>query len=224
MKKTILLSMLLTCSMAKAQRIPFVYEQENTGSNVEVALPDVSELPVVESLTDPLMWSNGKGRVKSFAEWSKRRGEIAKEIQHYGIGVKPAVGEKVFLEMYWLDPVSGFTGQTTYDSKVCESEADAEAEGYVKRNKITMADIKPDSHVSECDVDFSTGSPVISFDTVCLGHSNVASSEAYLEEELPADAAALALTADAVIITAAVKKQIHFFNEVFMCITLRPAP
>ena len=103
------------------------------------------------------------------------------------IGVKPAVGEKVFLEMYWLDPVSGFTGQTTFDSKVCESEADAEAEGYVKRNKITMADIKPDSHVSECDVDFSTGSPVISFDTVCLGHSNVASSEAYLEEDLPAD-------------------------------------
>jgi hypothetical protein len=48
----------------------------------------------VESLTDPLMWSNGKGRVKSFAEWSRRRGEIAKEIQHYGIGVKPAVDLK----------------------------------------------------------------------------------------------------------------------------------
>ncbi|MBQ2199669.1 MAG: hypothetical protein II415_05165, partial [Bacteroidaceae bacterium] len=94
MKKTIFVSLLLTCSMAKAQRIPFVYEQENTGANVEVALPDVSELPVVESLTDPLMWSNGKGRVKSFAEWSKRRGEIAKEIQHYGIGVKPAVDLK----------------------------------------------------------------------------------------------------------------------------------
>lgn len=103
------------------------------------------------------------------------------------IGVKPAVGEKVFLEMYWLDPVTGFTGQTTYDSKVCETEAEAEAEGYVKRNKITMADLKEESHVTECDVDFSTNSPVISFDAVCLGHSNVASSEAYLEDELPAD-------------------------------------
>lgn len=103
------------------------------------------------------------------------------------IGVKPAVGEKVFLEMYWLDPVTGFTGQTTYDSKVCETETEAEAEGYVKRNKITMADLKEESHVSECDVDFSTNSPVISFDAVCLGHSNVASSEAYLEDELPAD-------------------------------------
>ena len=50
-----------------------------------------------------------------------------------------------------------------------------------------MDDIKPDSHVSECDVDFSTGAPVISFDTVCLGHSNVASSEVYLNEDVPAD-------------------------------------
>ena len=103
------------------------------------------------------------------------------------IGVKPVVGEKVFLEMYWFDPVTGFTGQSTFDSKVCETEEEAEQEGYVKRNKITMADLKPESHVSECDVDFSTGAPVISFDTVCLGHSNVASSEAYLEDELPAD-------------------------------------
>ena len=103
------------------------------------------------------------------------------------IGVKPVVGEKIFLEMYWLDPVTGFVGQSTFASRVCESEEDAEAEGYVKRNKITMADVKPDSHVSECDVDFSTGAPVISFDAVCLGHSNVASSYAYLEDDLPAD-------------------------------------
>ena len=48
-----------------------------------------------------------------------------------------------------------------------------------------MDDLKADSHVSECDVDFSTGAPVISFDAVCLGHSNVASSYAYPEEEIP---------------------------------------
>ena len=70
---------------------------------------------------------------------------------------------------------------------VVESEEDAEAEGYVKREKITMADIKPESHVSDCDVDFSTNAPVISFDTVCLGHSNVASSEVYLDDSLPAE-------------------------------------
>ena len=87
------------------------------------------------------------------------------------IGVKPVVGEKIFVEMYWLDPVTGFTGQTTYDSKVCESEEDAAEEGYVKRNKITMADVKEDSHVTECDVDFSTGAPVVSFDAVCCKYA-----------------------------------------------------
>jgi hypothetical protein len=103
------------------------------------------------------------------------------------IGVKPSVGEKIFLEMYWLDPASGVVGPSVQTSKVVESEEDAEAEGYVKREKITMADVKEDSHVSECDVDFSTNAPVVSFDTVCLGHSNVASSYAYLEDDLPAD-------------------------------------
>ncbi|MBQ3812586.1 MAG: hypothetical protein IJK44_00475 [Bacteroidales bacterium] len=103
------------------------------------------------------------------------------------IGVKPAVGEKVFMEMYWLDPETGFVGQSTFDSKVCESEADAAAGGYIRRNKVTMADVKEDSHVTECDVDFSTGAPVISFDAVCLGHSNVASSYAYLEDDIPED-------------------------------------
>jgi len=103
------------------------------------------------------------------------------------IGVKPSVGEKIFLEMYWLDPASGVVGPSIQTSKVVESEEDAEAEGYVKREKITMADVKEDSHVSECDVDFSTNAPVVSFDTVCLGHSNVASSYAYLEDDLPAD-------------------------------------
>lgn len=103
------------------------------------------------------------------------------------LGYTPAVGEKVFFEMYWMDTATGFTGVSVFDSQICESEEEAAEEGYVKRNKITMADVKPDSHVSECDVDFSTGAPVISFDAVCLGHSNVASSYAYLEDDLPAD-------------------------------------
>lgn len=103
------------------------------------------------------------------------------------IGVKPAVGEKVFLEMYWLDPATGFTGQTTYDSKVCVTEAEAEAEGYVKRNKITMDDLTEESSVSECDIDFSTGAPVISFDAICLGQGGVASSYAYPKDAIPND-------------------------------------
>ena len=103
------------------------------------------------------------------------------------VGFAPAVGDKVFLELYWMNTDTGFVGASAFDSKICITSEEAEEEGYVKRNKITMDDIQPDSHVSECDVDFSTGAPVISFDTVCLGHSNVASSEVYLNDSVPED-------------------------------------
>ena len=101
------------------------------------------------------------------------------------IGVRPVVGEKIFLEMYWLDPDTGFTGQITQDSEICVSDEAAAAEGYVKREKVTTSDIRDNSQVSECEVDFSTGAPVISFDAVCLGNGNVASSTAFLTETFP---------------------------------------
>ena len=52
-----------------------------------------------------------------------------------------------------------------------------------------MDDLDPteESHVSSLDVDFSTGAPVAQFNAQCLGHSNVASSEVYLDEQLPSE-------------------------------------
>ena len=67
------------------------------------------------------------------------------------------MGDKVFIEMYWLNTDTGFTGESSYASRICVTSEEAESEGYVKRNKITEDDLKPDSHVSACDVDFSTG-------------------------------------------------------------------
>ena len=54
-------------------------------------MPAFNDLKECRELPDPLEWSNGKGKVKTFAEWYHRRSEIAHEIQHYGIGTKPAV-------------------------------------------------------------------------------------------------------------------------------------
>lgn len=81
------------CMAASSQeQLPFVYDVENTGAHfVPPVMPGIGSLPRVETLTDPLEWSNGKGRIASFAEWSQRRSEIANEIQHYEIGIKPAV-------------------------------------------------------------------------------------------------------------------------------------
>ena len=58
------------------------------------------------------------------------------------VGFAPAVGDKVFLELYWLNTETGFVGASAFDSKICITSEEAEAEGYVKRNKITMDDIR----------------------------------------------------------------------------------
>lgn len=77
---------------ASAQKIPLVYDVENTAAALPAPLfPNASELPYSESLPDPLALSDGKGRALKFSQWKKRRGEIANEIQHYEIGRKPAV-------------------------------------------------------------------------------------------------------------------------------------
>ena len=98
------------------------------------------------------------------------------------IGVEPTPGQKVFIEAYWLDTSTGFTGQVFKDSVIVTGES-----SYKGRVRVTERNLRQDEeqHVSSIDVDFSTGAPVIQFDSVCLGHSNVASSYAYLDQELP---------------------------------------
>lgn len=101
------------------------------------------------------------------------------------IGFMPAVGDKVFIELYWLDPATGFVGETMRTTRVCITEEEAHEEGLVERVEYTMENVSKESHVSKLDVDLTTAAPAISFDTVCLGHSNVASSEVYPEGGVP---------------------------------------
>lgn len=98
------------------------------------------------------------------------------------IGVQPVPGQKVFIESYWMDGATGFAGQVRQDMAIVTGDAPAQT-----RVKATMDDLDPteESHVSSLDVDFSTGAPVAQFNAQCLGHSNVASSEVYLNEQLP---------------------------------------
>ena len=82
-----------------AGKIPLVYSVENRGEKfAKPAMPDLSQLPVIEPLTDPFSWSNGKGRSTKFRDWSKRRNEIGAEIQHYEIGIKPSRPEDITAE------------------------------------------------------------------------------------------------------------------------------
>ena len=100
------------------------------------------------------------------------------------IGVEPVPGQKVFVESYWMDTSTGFSGQPVQDSVIVTGEAP-----HGRRVRVTMDTLDPteDNNVTAIDVDFSTGAPVAQFNAVCLGHSNVASSEVYLTQQLPAE-------------------------------------
>lgn len=71
---------------AQVEQVPLVYAAENTGS--QFAWPKMlpaDQLPVVKELPDPLEGVN------NFGDWECRRNVIAAQIQHYGIGRKPAM-------------------------------------------------------------------------------------------------------------------------------------
>jgi hypothetical protein len=73
-----------------AQKIPLVYDVENTGVDcTKPPLPVFADLPVIKPLTDPFEWSDGSGRDTTFASWAHRRSEIKAEIENYEIGPKP---------------------------------------------------------------------------------------------------------------------------------------
>ena len=90
MKRLLPLLMLAVVTTATAQRnrFPLVYSVENTGAQYDApVMAAPNELPVVRDLPDALEGVSG------FADWKKRRSDIAHMIQHYGIGTKPAVGD-----------------------------------------------------------------------------------------------------------------------------------
>jgi hypothetical protein len=79
-----------------SQEIPLVYPVEHTGAEFgKPLLPEIRDLPIVRPLPDPFAWSDGRGRSTKFSDWNRRRAEIKTEIEHYGIGTKPARPENI---------------------------------------------------------------------------------------------------------------------------------
>jgi len=93
---TLLLSTLVFVDLL-AQEIPLVYDVENTGADcAEPPLPSIEELPIIEPLPDPFMWSDStRGRIESVDDWRCRRAEIGAEVEHYELGTKPEPPENL---------------------------------------------------------------------------------------------------------------------------------
>ncbi len=82
----------------KPEGLPLHYDVENTAAGQpDPDFPTIEEMQAnpekyyCEPLTDPFEFSDGSGRALTFDQWQRRRGEIARELQHYELGEKPAV-------------------------------------------------------------------------------------------------------------------------------------
>lgn len=60
------------------------------------------------------------------------------------IGLPPIAGQKYFIELYWLDSKSGFTGEHTLTSAICEEEYSAlQKAPLIERKRLTLDDVSP---------------------------------------------------------------------------------
>ena len=92
-------ALLLPSNVLAQKNIPLVYDKENSGATYDKNI-SILKTPCT-TLPDPLAWFDGKGRVKKFKQWEKRRNEIAASIQQFEIGKKPAVKKEDIKA--WMD-------------------------------------------------------------------------------------------------------------------------
>ena len=90
-----LVALLLSQMMTFGQTaIPLVYDKECANDNFRVPeMPAIGKLPEITTLPDPFAWADGSGRSTDFKDWERHRFEIARQLQHYELGMKPVVSK-----------------------------------------------------------------------------------------------------------------------------------
>lgn len=74
--------------------ISLVYDKECANDNFRVPeMPAIDKLPEITTLPDPFAWADGSGRSTDFKDWERHRFEIARQLQHYELGMKPVVSK-----------------------------------------------------------------------------------------------------------------------------------
>ena len=98
------------------------------------------------------------------------------------IGVAPEAGKKYYLECWWLDTETGFTGESMWVSAICKEGSTAYNVPFVARTRITQDDVTEDSTGEGLDFELSPGSAICSADAILHGDYNVASTTFVLKK------------------------------------------
>ena len=99
------------------------------------------------------------------------------------IGVAPQAGMKYYLECWWLDTETGFTGESMWVSAICKEGSTAYNEAYVPRARFTQDDVTEESYGEGLDFELSPGSAICSVDAILYGENGVACSTFFLAKE-----------------------------------------
>ena len=90
------------------------------------------------------------------------------------IGIVPQEGQKYYLECWWLDTTTGFTGESMWVSAICKAGSTAYQTEYVPRARFTQNDVTEDSPGEGLDFELSPGSAICSADAILYGDQGVA--------------------------------------------------
>ena len=101
------------------------------------------------------------------------------------IGVEPVPGQKVFVETYWMDTSTGFTGPVLKGSASVITMEEAIEQGYAPRKRVDMNNIDLErSQVRDFDMDFSTGAPLLNHEGVVYGEPGYAAAYVYPNDRI----------------------------------------
>lgn len=107
------------------------------------------------------------------------------EIYTERFGIPVTAGHKYFIEMYWIDALSGYVSEIT---RVCYPAVESESihgHEYIPRTRITDNDLADNERnsVSGLDIEFTSGSPVVSAAGSLEGYDGIAASYAYFSPD-----------------------------------------
>ncbi len=113
------------------------------------------------------------------------------EIYTSEFGVPIIVGRTYYIEMYWIDELSGYVSEISRAAVVATESESLHGQEYQDRTRITAADIVPDESVETYTLDYelSPGSKMVSNDIVTerKTYTYVAGVEIPLKRGLPED-------------------------------------
>ena len=107
------------------------------------------------------------------------------EIYTERFGIPVTAGHKYFIEMYWIDGGSGYVSEVTRVCHIASESLSIHGRDYVPRQRVTQDDLTDDGRnsVSELDIEFTSGSPVLAVSGILEGYEGIAASYAYFRPE-----------------------------------------